>query len=323
MQMNTTTRPQLELAPAPRLIDLVPRYEAYLIGDKRREQGRKGYLNGLRRFLGWLGEDATMVDLTREAVARYKEEMGQTLANQTIIQALAIIRDFSFWAINAGLRADDPTAGIRRPRRKRPDPNPLYLEEVHQLLEAIAVPEEGLKPYQRYAWERNRLAIILFLYTGARLSELAALTWAHVKLGARIIEIREGKGGVDRSVPMHPQLHEELGAVPLERRKPHIAVVGHQDGRLMSSKSFCHIFNRWLMQRLREHMGDEAFRVHAHRLRHSFASHLVWADVDLRTLQELLGHAQLSTTEHYVKVDHKRKRAAVDRLPNFGGGHAQ
>lgn len=329
-------RPLPTFVPAPRLVELVPAYRAHLLGEKRRPKGMQGYLKGLLRFVAWLGADATMADVTNAAVERYQEAMGaRNLANETIRKALCIIRDFSRWAITMGLRSDDPTTGVKRPRRKRPDPNPLYSDEIAILFRAIAVPDD-LTPYERRHWERNRLAVLIYLYTGMRLSELQALRWEHIKLSAALIEIRDGKGGKDRTVPMHPTLLLELLAVPEAQREPHMAVFPRlkptydpdvpkdtpvngktnriPEGMPVSEKTMGHICGRWLRARLRAELGEEAFRIYAHRLRHTFASHLVWSDTDLRTLQELLGHTQLSTTEHYVKVDHKRKRAAIARL---------
>jgi site-specific recombinase XerD len=74
-----------------------------------------------------------------------------------------------------------------------------------------------------------------------------------------------------------------------------------------------HIFRDWVGDRL----AELDLHVYAHRLRHTFASHLVWQDVDLRTVQELLGHRSLATTEHYILIDHRRKRAGIDKLPDF------
>lgn len=312
--------PPIEYVTPSRLIDLLPGYQSYLVGEKRRAPGIKAYINTLRRFFAWIGDDATMEELDRAACQRYKEHMGaQGSANNTIAKVLAACRDFSIWAVLQGLRYDDPTTGIRRPRRTRPDPHPLYETDVHAMMRAMEPPPD-LSPKQHFKWMRNRLAILFYLYTGMRLSELYALTWGRVKLESLLIEIRDGKGGKDRGVPIHPRLALEIAALPIEQRKPSMFVIGHADGRAMSAKSAAHIFDRWLTDRLRAELGDEAFHVHAHQLRHTFASHLVWNDVDLRTLQELLGHAQLSTTEHYVKVDHRRKRVAMDRLPDFGDG---
>lgn len=177
---------------APRLLDLLPPYRNYLIGEMRRAQGIKAYINALRRLFAWLGPDATLADLDQQAMLRYKAQCG-TLAPSSMVKSLATVRDFAFWAASAGYAFTDPTLGIRRPRRRRPDPRPLTTEEVGQLLQAIAIPE-GLTPLQHTRWNRNRLMVLVYLYTGARLTELARLTWRHIRLDAGIIEIKKRSG---------------------------------------------------------------------------------------------------------------------------------
>jgi integrase/recombinase XerD len=301
---------------APVLADYLPGYEHYLVGEKRSTQGQARYLWVLRRFFLWLGDDATMAELSAEAVRRYKEHMAESCQNSSIINALSAIRDFSIYAIQEGLRSDDPTVGIKRPPKKRPAPDPLYEDELLTLMAALDEPPV-LSGAQRWYWRRNKLAILIFLYAGVRLSELAGLRWERVKLTSGIIEIKGdagAKNGKDRLVPLHPVLKAALEAVPLSKRKPHMAVIGTVRGGAIKAKSLAHLFDTWLPERLAA--LDIETHIHAHRLRHTFASLLVWNDVDLRTVQELLGHAQLGTTEHYVQVKDTQKRAAIARLPD-------
>lgn len=313
-------RTQLEYVAAPRLVDLIPLYERYLIGEKRRPQGIERYLWVIGRYVQFLGDDATMADVTANSVRRYKEDLGARCANSTVINGLAAIRDFSIWAIGEGLRTDDPTAGVRRPAKKRPNPNPLYADEITALMRAIELPPD-LTGKPAWYWRRNALAMMLFIYTGARLSEVAGLTWGAVKLSSAVIEIRGDAGAKndkDRLVPIHERLMAELLSVPLRYRKPHMAVIGQViTGKALTSKSLQKIFQEWLPECLETLLGDATFHVHAHRLRHTFASWLVWNDADLVTVQQLLGHADLSTTQVYVGTDTRRKQAAVDKLPDF------
>lgn len=306
----------------PRLLELLSKYEDYLIGEQRRPQGRARYLWAMGRFIGWLGEESTHAELHAAAVQLYKEHLGKRgCASSTVINALAVIKDFSLWGIFLGLRADDPTAGIRRPPKKEPKPNPLYPDEVATLMAAIeySPPPEGSRA--RWYWRRNRLAVILFLSTGLRLSEMAALLWSDIHLRGGVIDVRAeaAKNGTERSVPTTPSLTVELEAVPLSKRKG--PVLCQINGKGLKGKSLDHIFRQWLPERLlaySEATGiDTAMHIYAHRMRHTFGSMLVWEDVDLRTVQELLGHKQLETTAHYTKTDLRRKHAAVSRLPDF------
>lgn len=322
--MTTASRPpQLatEYVTSPRLADLIEPYRGYLVGEQRRPQGIRSYVNHLKRFISWLGDDSTLADLTQKAVLRYKAQCGGGQAPSTIVQTLATLRDFAFWGAAAGHDITDPTLGIRRPRRRRPDPRPLYENEIADLMRSIAVPD-GLTARQYFDWTRNRLMILVYLYTGARLTELAALRWAHILLEAGVIEIKNGKLGKDRTIPIHPTLARELAAVPAERRMPHMAIFQRRDGQAASPKSLCHIFNRWLPERLRDELGDGALHIHCHMLRATFANQLIINDTDLITTQELMGHANLDTLMHYVKSDIRRKRAGVERLPDMSAGQS-
>jgi site-specific recombinase XerD len=314
---------RIEPAGVPRLADLIEPYRRYLVGEKRSPSGMDRYCWGLGRVFTWLdgqlGQLATMDDLTHATCKRYKEALGeQGAANATIINALAAIRDFSIWAVGEGLRSDDPTAGIKRPPKKRPDPDPLYEDEIALLLQAIKEPA-GLTSKQRWYWRRDALAVQLFVYTGGRLAEIAGLKWKHIKIAAGVIHFRGdsgAKGGKDRTVHIHPDLEAALLTVPEHRRVASRAVVGRPDGQNLTAGGLAKRFAVWLVPQV-ERMAEQFPELYPHKLRHTFASVLVWNDVDLRTLQELLGHAQLGTTEHYVKVRDKDKRAAIAKFPRF------
>lgn len=329
--MNHTRPAHLRLlasadAAPPRLIDQLVGYEAYLVGEQRRPQGRARYLWALKRFFVWLGADATHAELTSASVQRYKEELGaRGCAGSTVINALATIRDFSLWAVWNGHRTDDPTVAIRRPPKRRPLPNPLYPEEVDLVLAAIEaeIPPPGSRAH--WHWQRNRLAVLLFLYTGLRLSELAALRRSDVRLRADLILVRSeaAKNGEERTVPIAPALRTELDRAFALRQKESAFVLAQPNGRKLSAGGLAHIIDRWLVARLAAYSaatGDgngDGIHLYPHRLRHTLGSHLVWNDVDLRTVQELLGHKQLETTAHYTKTDERRKRAAIGSLPDY------
>jgi len=159
--------------------------------------------------------------------------------------------------------------------------------------------------------------------TGLRLSELAALRWSDVHLRAGVLDVRAeaSKNGTERSVPIPDFLRVELETVPLKHRKGSAPVLTCVSGKPITDSGLSHIFDRWIPERLEalaEVIGeDTALHLYAHRLRHTFASMLVWEDTDLRTVQELLGHKQLETTAHYTKTDPRRKQAAVAKLPDF------
>jgi integrase len=174
---------------------------------------------------------------------------------------------------------------------------------------AIRIPD-NLPYHQLWHWKRNRRAIYLMLYTGLRLSEAAVLLWEDVDLHAEVLTVEEGKGGKARLLPIHPALWAKLDQVPRWAREPAGAVAGKQDGERLNPKALAHIFEVWLPKR-----GIKG--VHAHRLRHTFATEMLKVGVPLPDIQEAMGHTDISTTRIYLRVDFSRLRGAVERLPTW------
>lgn len=304
-----------------RLFDLLDDYERYLIGEQRSKEGAKRYIWGLKRCFTWieerLGRTATNADLTFDLVQSYKEALGvMGYKSSSVINALASIKDFAEFAVIKRLRWDDPTLGIKRPSKRRPDPNPLYEEDIAALLRLME-PCEKVGTREAYYERRNRLLILFMLYTGLRLQEVANLRWRHIKLDAGLVEVRHGKNDKDRTVELHEQLVEELEIIPTSNRLPGSGVFTSTTGEPLTDSGIAHVFQDWLPRRIKRLEAQGELHIYAHRLRHSFASMLVWNDTDLRTIQELLGHSQLGTTEHYVRVRRKEKRQAINRLPRL------
>lgn len=144
------------------------------------------------------------------------------------------------------------------------------------------------------------------LFGGLRISEAAALRWREVDLDAATLMVIDGKGGKDRMVPLHPTLLNELTRVEAPRKT--WTVAGKPDGSPVKQKSLAHIFERWL--------PGFGLNISAHQLRHSFATELLRAGADLRSIQELLGHTSLETTQRYLTLSNHQLRVAVDKLPS-------
>jgi len=229
----------------------------------------------------------------------------------TVINALAILRDFSRFAIEYEYRTDDPTVGVKRPLKRRPKPKPLYPEEITDLLAAIQMPDD-LPERRHWYWQRNQRVIYLLLYSGLRLSEAANLRWSDIHLVDGVIEVNaEGaKNGKERMITIHPRLRATFEAVPEEDRRG--AVVGRKNGECLSDKGLAKVFSTWIQREL------AYTKVHAHRLRHSFACLMLWNGANLKTIQDLLGHAQLGTTEWYLEAQADQKAQAVASIPDFG-----
>lgn len=285
-----------------RIEDAIIEWDRSLKADNRSPASRKRYGKILSQFREWVGV-CYLDEVTARHIRRYKAFLADTdHAPATISLHLTALRGLFGWALLEQYIEHDPTIGIRSPARTEPVPNALTDEAVTLLMKAIQQP-----PWTRtliLKWARNRRAIYLMLYAGLRLGETVALHWRDVDLSRGVLLVRHGKGGKSRAVPVHSDLAAELSMSPY--REPHHAVVDDGAGNAVAIGTVRHIFDRWLVQR--------GVRCHAHQLRHTFATRLLEADVDLRTIQELLGHSSIETTQRYLRVSGHRLRSSVERL---------
>jgi len=190
---------------------------------------------------------------------------------------------------------------------RRPQKLPTYLTDRERdlVLEAAlegsprGVPAGGL---------RDGAVIAVGVYGGLRVSEISKLDRADVDLNSRTIRIRQGKGRKDREVPLHETAAAIVEAYLRERTDDEPALILSRLGRRISVRAL-----RDLVVRLARKAGLSK-RVSPHTLRHCFATLLLEAEVDIRTVQELLGHSSIKTTERYTHVSSPRRRRAVDRL---------
>jgi len=244
------------------------------------------------------------------------------LAPTTAARRLSALRQFYRFLYAEGLRADDPTAAVDGPRRARRLPKVLGEAEVEALLAAAR---------RRRGPEGLRLVALLeVLYaTGLRVSELVGLPNEAALRDPRVLVVR-GKGGKERMVPLSTPARQALAAYRAVR--DHF-LGGPGGGRhLFPSRAAAgHLTRQRFAQLLKELAGEagiEAGRVSPHVLRHAFASHLLNRGADLRSLQQMLGHADISTTQIYTHVLDERLKALVhdhhplartDRLKRAGG----
>lgn len=249
-------------------------------------------------FGGWREETADsfrgyLVDL-----------MGRGLKRTTIRLRFAALRSFyKYLVLRRGLRAS-PVAGVRMPKLERGLPVVLSEKQMAMLLE---IPLRSELPRKGPGWLKFRDAAILELFysSGLRISELIGLgvrDLDFVRGTARV----EGKGGKERIVP--------VGGVALRaiQRYRQEAVV--TNGPLFRSVRGKRITQQAVDQMLKKYLAEAGlpFVVSPHKLRHSFATHMLDAGADLRSVQELLGHASLSTTQIYTHVSKERLRDAYD-----------
>lgn len=220
------------------------------------------------------------------------------LAPATIARRIAAARSYLTHLVVLGRRADNPAAELRPPRRPRRLPRVLSASEAEKLIDAAV----GSTPRQM----RNRALVELLYGSGLRISEALGLARSSVDLDGRLVRV-VGKGRKERIVPLgRPSVESvrrylALGRPHLDRRHRPDLFLNARGGALTRAGAFL------ILRRLAERAGLDPQRVHPHLLRHSFATHLLEGGADLRSVQELLGHADLATTERYTHVSDRRR----------------
>ena len=223
----------------------------------------------------------------------------QGLSRATAARKLAAVRTFLRFLRREGLIADDPGALVATPKRDIRMPAHLSEDEMSALIDAPA----GDTPLSR----RDHAILELFYASGLRLSELAGLDVDDVNLSAKMVRVL-GKGGKERIIPfnagaakaMRDYLKDRETLAPVRehgRRRPRDPLFLNFRGRRLTTRSVDRIVRRYVAA------SSTRMGISPHALRHSFATHLLQRGADLRVIQELLGHARLSTTQRYTHVN--------------------
>jgi integrase/recombinase XerD len=269
-----------------------------LLAARRAPRTVDAYRRDLRHFEAWLGGDPSRADV--EDLEHYLSDLrAQGLAPATLARRAAALRAFYRHLTMLGARADNPGAELDLPRRARRLPRTLSPGEAERLIEAAA----GTAPRAL----RDRALVELLYGAGLRVSEAVGLERAAVDLESRIVRAL-GKGSKERLVPVGREAAEALrrylarGRPFLDARHRPELFLNARGGALTRAGAFL------ILRRLAEKAGLEPGRVHPHLLRHSFATHLLEGGADLRSVQEMLGHADLATTELYTHVSDRRRR---------------
>jgi integrase/recombinase XerD len=233
------------------------------------------------------------------------------LAPRTLARRLSAMRQFFRFLVSDGARIGDPTAGLDTPRLGRPLPKILGEEEIERLIAAAASwpDDEGV---------RLRCLLELLYATGLRVSELIGLPLAGAQRDPRFLLVR-GKGGRERVVPLSTPARQALAAYLecrgsfLPNREPANPKMARwlfpsrgQNGHLTRQRC------GQLLKELALAAGLDPARLSPHVLRHAFASHLLDHGADLRSVQQMLGHADIATTQIYTHVQGERLRKLVE-----------
>ena len=277
-----------------------PEVEGFLalLAARRAPRTVEAYRRDLRALGAALGRpagSATAVDLERYVAGL----RADGLSAATIARRIAAIRSFFRHQMLLGSRDDNPAAELELPRRARRLPRTLSPAEAERLVEAAA----GTTPRSL----RDAALVELLYGAGLRVGEAVGLAKGAVDLDRRLVRCI-GKGGKERVVPLGRAAAEAVRRY-LSRGRPHLdrrhrpeLFLNARGGGLTRAGAFL------ILRRLATKAGLEPERIHPHLLRHSFATHLLEGGADLRSVQEMLGHADLATTELYTHVSDRRRR---------------
>lgn len=258
------------------------------------------YRRDLAALVGWMDDNrlAGWRELRPDHLRAFvASEHRRGLSGKSLQRRLSACRSLFRHLEREDLIDADPATGIRAPKAPRKLPQVLDADEMTRLVEVSPEGELGL---------RDRAMLELFYSSGLRLSELCALRWNALDLADGLVRVT-GKGGKVRLVPVGRHAREALAAWRAERG-------AMPDAPVFPGRGGAPISPRAVQVRLRKLAQQQGIwkRVHPHLLRHSFASHLLESSGDLRGVQELLGHADIATTQIYTHLDFQHLARVYD-----------
>jgi len=281
-------------------------FEAYLEHEKRYSvHTLSGYKRDIKQFLAWLKKnsknhdvvEADSLDVRQWVASMHRQGIG----GKTLQRKLSSLRSFYQFLIRKQQLKNNPALDIRAPKSARTLPSTLDADTLTQLLE---IPADSILAI------RDRAIMELFYSSGLRLSELTNLDIDDIDLDENSLRAT-GKGNKTRLLPIGRKAQEAL--ITWQKNRTILAKVDEnalfvsQRGKRISTRSVQQRLNYW-----RKKQGLEQ-HIHPHKLRHSFASHILESSGDLRAVQELLGHADISTTQIYTHLDFQHLAKVYDK----------
>lgn len=272
----------------------------------------RNYASDLRQFTSFAARQAGMAT---ESVAT--QTVDQTMVRAFLVDTLtrnrkssaarklSAVKKFARHLLRRGLLTTDPTAGVATPRKEHLLPRHLSVDDMFRLLDA---PDPSCA-----AGLRDRALLEVLYSSGVRVSELVGLDWDDIDESLALLRVR-GKGRKERAVPIGAKALAALAAYregledlcPPAKRDARAVFLNRRGGRL-TTRSVARLIDEYTLS------CGLSGKVSPHALRHSFATHLLGAGADLRAIQELLGHASLSTTQKYTHVDLAQLMAVYDK----------
>ena len=267
----------------------------------RAESTVSAYERDLRNYLFWLEEQGERIgDVQESSIIVYLRELQSSgKAASTVARAMAAVRSFHRFLAVENFRSDDPAKNVELPRVPRGLPKPISEKEVSELL--FAIDDEGA------AGKRDKAMMEILYGTGARISEVVSLSISDLDLSEKLLKVL-GKGNKERIVPLgryaetalmrwlSPDGRGKLEPARWASRDDSEALFLNRQGRRLSRQGGWGIVKKYGRK-----VGLGA-QLSPHTLRHSCATHMLEHGADIRTVQELLGHASISTTQIYTHV---------------------
>ncbi|OAI04889.1 tyrosine recombinase XerC [Methylomonas methanica] len=282
--------------------DALQLYFCYLVSEKRvADHTSTNYQRDLKRFQSFcnvqelrLWQQVQDRDVRNYIAGRHKNGIG----SKTIQRELAALRSFYRFLLKTKQVAHNPAQHVQAPKVSKRLPHVLDVDQMMGMLNAT--PDSVLEI-------RDLAMFELFYSSGLRLSELVMLDLLDIDFSEGFLRVRFGKGGKQRQLPIGKKALDALKVWLANRPGSGQAVFVSLQGRRLSQRSVQLRLDRWGKKNgIAEHL-------HPHMLRHSFASHLLEASKDIRAVQELLGHSNISTTQIYTHLDFQHLAAVYDQ----------
>jgi integrase/recombinase XerC len=277
-------------------------YFCYLVSEKRAANHTStNYQRDLKRFQSFcnmqelsLWQQVQDRDVRNYIAGRHKSGIG----SRTIQRELAALRSFYRFLLKTNQAENNPAQHVQAPKGSKRLPHVLDVDQMMGMLNAT--PDSVLEV-------RDLAMFELFYSSGLRLSELVMLDLLDIDFSEGFLRVRFGKGGKQRQLPIGKKALDALKVWLANRPVSGQAVFVSLQGRRLSQRSVQLRLDRWGKKNgIAEHL-------HPHMLRHSFASHLLEASKDIRAVQELLGHSNISTTQIYTHLDFQHLAAVYDQ----------
>ncbi len=282
-------------------VDWPKRFEDYLVSERQLSPHTvRNYRVELQRIAALLPEDNGWEQVNTEQLQEIISKLHRRgLGPRSIALCLSALKQFFQYILQEKLITLDPTLGLNAPKRSKPLPKNMDVDSVTHLL---TIDDDSPLTL------RDKAIMELFYSSGLRLAELAALNIKDIQHGERQVKVM-GKGSKERIVPVGRiaiAAIDDWLAVSAAFPREDEALFVTTKGKRLSHRSIQSRLNKW---------GQEqglSMHIHPHKLRHSFATHMLESSGDLRAVQELLGHANLSTTQVYTSLDFQHLAKVYD-----------